>query len=70
MEADLTTVPQNPEELDPNDNGGHADTLEATSGTSSDDSDSDNEAQEALDVQTLESELSRNSSNYDAHVQV
>ncbi|CAO2829854.1 unnamed protein product [Amaranthus hypochondriacus] len=69
MEADLTTVPENTEEFDPNDNGGHADTLEATSGTSSDDSDSDNEAQEALDVQTLESELSRNSSNYDAHVQ-
>ena len=34
------------------------------------DSDSDDEAQETLQIQTLETELSQNPANYDSHVQV
>ena len=51
-------VPQNPT------------TAPAPAPASDSDSDSDNEAQQNAELQTLETELSCNPSNYDAHVQV
>lgn len=66
----------NPEQLNPNNNNAelttNPNTIAPPSSDNSDsdsDSDSDDEAQQSLELQTLESELSRNPSNYDSHVQ-
>lgn len=68
---------QNPEQLKPDEEGEHGTSLNAATATSAaspdsesdSDSDSDDEAQDALQLKTLESELSSNPSNYDAHIQ-
>lgn len=55
----------------PDDNGEHTNTLAASSmdeSSSESNSESDDEVQEALELKTLESELSRSPSNYDLHV--
>lgn len=44
--------------------------LNKPSDSSSDSESSDDEAQSALEIQTLANELSSNPANYDAHVQV
>ncbi|XP_021863531.1 uncharacterized protein [Spinacia oleracea] len=72
MEAEQTVMSENLEELNPNDDEEQKNTLDATApsdGSDSEDSDSDNEAQQAEELKTLESDLSRNPSNYDAHIQ-
>ena len=67
MESEVA-IPQNPEEIKPRDDGEDGTSLNAVSSDS--DAESDDETQDALQRETLEAELSRNPSNYDAHVQV
>lgn len=70
MESEVA-IPQNPEEIKPRDDGEDGTSLNAVSSDSDAefDSESDDEPQDALQMETLEAELSRYPSNYDAHVQ-
>ncbi|XP_021751475.1 squamous cell carcinoma antigen recognized by T-cells 3-like isoform X2 [Chenopodium quinoa] len=74
--AELEAMSENPEELNSSNDGEPRDAIDATAAKAStdnfhsdSDSDDENEAQQAQELKILESELSRNPSNYDAHVQ-
>uniref|UniRef100_A0A803N661 RRM domain-containing protein n=1 Tax=Chenopodium quinoa TaxID=63459 RepID=A0A803N661_CHEQI len=72
--AEFETMSENPEELNSTNNGEPTDTIDFTAAkpstdNSDSDSDDENEAQLLQELKTLESELSCNPSNYDAHVQ-